>query len=68
MTLNRRELFIFAGPNGSGKSSFLSAQLPGGIIFLNPDIVSRNMAESKGLSPEEVQRTVYQGGHIKAGR
>lgn len=66
MTLNRRELFIFAGPNGSGKSSFLSAQLPGGIIFLNPDIVSRNMAESKGLSPEEVQRTVYQGGHSLA--
>jgi predicted ABC-type ATPase len=65
MSSQKPEIYIFAGPNGSGKSSYLSKQVPFGTIILDPDKIARQLAEARGLSPEEVQEAVYNDNSIK---
>ena len=51
-------MYILAGPNGSGKSTILEKKIPKGIINLNADKFSREIARERGIPEDEIQYAV----------
>ena len=51
-------MYILAGPNGSGKTSVLMEEIPKGIVILNADKFSKEIAEEQGIPKDIIQAVV----------